>query len=80
MLRSQGVQGSQGTLLTRVVFWFAKRRMGRVHLGLRIRAFDPKFLRNSALMDLYSRSKGPVSMHLKELAQLKTALMIGCAL
>jgi hypothetical protein len=80
MLRSPGVQDNQASLLTRVVFWFAKRRMGRIHLGLRIRAFDPKFLRNSALMDMHSRSKGSVSLHLKELAQLKTALMVGCTL
>jgi len=80
MLRSQGVQDHQASLLTQFIFWLAKRRVGRIHLGLRIRAFDPKFLRNSSLMDMYSRSKGSVSLHLKELAQLKTAIMIGCAL
>jgi hypothetical protein len=78
--RSEGVKDSQASLLTRALFWFAKRRMGRIHLGLRVRAFDPKFLRNSALMDMYSYSAGSISKHLKELAQLKTALMIGCAL
>lgn len=80
MLRSQGLLDNQADLVTRALFWLAKRRMGRIHLGLRIRAFDAKFLRSSALMDMYSRSKGSVSGHLKELAQLKTALMIGCAL
>lgn len=29
-------------------------------------------------MDLYGISKGAVPMHLKELAQLKVALMVGC--
>jgi hypothetical protein len=78
MLRSQGVQDNQASLLTRFIFWLAKRRIHRIPLGLRIRAFDPKFLRNAARMDMYGASKGLVSMHLKELAQLKTALMIGC--
>jgi hypothetical protein len=29
-------------------------------------------------MDIYSAGRGTVSMHLKELAQLKVAVMVGC--
>ena len=78
MLRSQGVQNNEAGLITRVIFFLAKRYLGRVPLGTRIRAFDPKLLRNALRMDLYSAAKGMVPMHLKELAQLKTALMVGC--
>ena len=80
MQRSQGVQNNQADALTRILFWFAKRRLGKVHLGARIRAFDARFLRNAARLDLYSASEGVVPKHLKELAQLKTALMVGCHL
>ncbi len=78
MPRSQGVQDNQAGLLTRILFWFAKRKIGRVPLTMRVRALDPKFLRNAVRMDWYGASKGTVPMHLKELAQLKAALMVGC--
>jgi hypothetical protein len=78
MLRSQGVQDHQVSLLMRLLFFFVKRRLGLVPLGVRIRAFVPKYVRNAARMDIYGASQGRVSVHLKELAQLKTAMMIGC--
>jgi hypothetical protein len=78
MLRSQGIQDNQASLLTRLLFHFVKRRLRRIPVGVRIRAFVPKYLRTAARMDMYSASQGLVSVHLKELAQLKTALMVGC--
>lgn len=78
MLRSQGVQNNQAGLTARFIFFLLKRFLGRVPLGSRIRAFDPKYLRNATRMDVYAAGKGVVPMHLKELAQLKTALMVGC--
>lgn len=76
MIRSQGVRNPG--LITRLLFFFAKRAIGRVPAGMRIRAFDPKYLRNAARMDMYSAARASVSLHLKELAQLKVALMVGC--
>jgi hypothetical protein len=78
MTRSQGVQDNQASLPTRIIFWFAKRRLGHVPLGSRVRALVPKYFRNAVRMDLYGISKGAVSMNLKEIAQLKAALMVGC--
>ena len=78
MVRSQGVQDNEAGLLTRIIFWLAKRRLGRVPLGLRVRARDPKLLRNIVRMDLYGVSRSIVPMRLKELAQLKVAMMVGC--
>ena len=76
MARSQGAPNPG--LITRILYFFAKRALGHVPLGMRIRAFDPKLVKLGVRMDLYAASKGVVPMHLKELAQLKTALMIGC--
>lgn len=76
MARSEGVQNPG--LAARIIFFFAKRRLRRVPLGLRIRAFDPKYLRRALRLDLYCAEPGTVPMHLKELAQLKVALMVGC--
>lgn len=78
MSRSQGVQDNEAGLLTRILFWFAKRHLGHVPLGMRVRAFDSKYFRHAVRMDLYAASRGTVPMHLKELAQLKVALMVGC--
>lgn len=76
MLRSQGIQNPG--LVTRLLFWFAKRALGRVPAGMRIRAFDPKYLRHAARLDLYGAARGTVPLRLKELAQLKVALLVGC--
>ena len=78
MSRSQGVPDDKAGLLTRILFWFAKRALGHVPLGMRVRALDPKYLRRAARMDLYSAARGTVPVRLKELAQLKVALMVGC--
>jgi hypothetical protein len=78
MQRSEGVQDNQTGLLTRFFFWLAKRRLGKVPLAMRIRALDPKFFRHAVRLDLYSASESAVPIRLKELAQLKTALMVGC--
>jgi hypothetical protein len=76
MLRSEGVQNPG--LIDRFFFSFAKRRLGRVPLGTRIRAFDRKYLRYAVRLDMYAAGEGLVPFHLKELAQLKVALMVGC--
>jgi len=37
VVRSQGVQDNEAGLLTRIIFWLTKHRIGRVPLGLRVR-------------------------------------------
>lgn len=76
MPRSEG--NPHPTLLSRLLFFFAKRRLRRVPRGMRIRAFDPKYLRCAARLDMYCAGKGTVALNLKELAQLKVATMVGC--
>jgi len=78
MDRSSGVQDKDASLRTRIIFWFAKRKLGGVPLGTRVRAFDPKYLNASLRMDVYAAGRGIVPMTLKELAQLKVAMMVGC--
>ena len=78
MNRATGVQDSEAGLRTRLVYWLVKRRLGRVPLGVRIRARDPKLLMLAGRMDLNVASRGVVPQKLKELAQLKVAAMVGC--
>lgn len=78
MDRFSGVQDREARLGTRFVFWMAKRWLHRVPRGMRVRALDPKLLRASVKMDFYGASQRLVPVQLKELAQLKVAMMVGC--
>ncbi len=78
VVRSQGVQDDEAGLLTGIIFRLTKRRLGRVPLAMRVRARDPKLFRNIVRMDLYAAFQGTVAVRLKELAQRKVAMMVGC--
>lgn len=78
MNRATGVQDNEAGLRTRLVYWLVRRRLGRLPLGVRIRARDPKLLMLAGRMDLHVASRGVVPQKLKELAQLKVAAMVGC--
>ncbi|HTU35135.1 MAG TPA: carboxymuconolactone decarboxylase family protein [Candidatus Acidoferrum sp.] len=78
MSRATGVQENRTVAGTRHILAKVKRKLGRVSPGMRIRALDPKLLRASVEMDFYIVSKGELPGTLKELAQLKVAMMTGC--
>jgi len=77
MNRAIGVSDQQAGLRTRILYWLVKRRWGRISLGNRIRANDPKLLELACRMDVLT-SAGTVPLVLKELAQIKVAVMVGC--
>lgn len=78
MDRAAGIRDNQAGLAVRSVFAKLKRKLGRVSPGTRVRALDLQFLRASVELDFYNVSKGKVPRKLKELAQLKVAMMVGC--
>ena len=80
MNRAIGVPDKKAGLRTRIIYWLVKRRRGRVHLGIRLRAHDPKLLELACRMDVHTASAGTVPLVLKELAQIKVAVMVGCPL
>jgi len=45
---------------------------------MRIRALDRKYLRHAARLDFYGAQRGTVPLRLKELAELKVSLLVGC--
>jgi hypothetical protein len=77
-VRSRGVEDEEAGFRTRLMFRRVKRRYGHVPLSTRIRARDPKLLALSERMSRYTAAPGVVSPKLKELAQLKVAVMVGC--
>lgn len=73
MNRAIGVSDQEAGLRTRIIYWLVKRRRGRIHLGIRLRARDPKLLELACRMDVHTASTGTVPLALKELAQIKVA-------
>ena len=76
--RAVGVSDREAGLKTRFIFWMVKRKLGRVIPGVRVRAHDPKLLELAGRMDMLTALPGKTGLHLKELAQLKVAAMVGC--
>jgi hypothetical protein len=78
MTRAIGVSDREAGLRTRFIYWLMKRRLGRVSLGARIRGRDPKLLELAARMDIHTAASLTMPANLKELAQIKVAVMVGC--
>jgi hypothetical protein len=78
MPRMNGVDEKQAPWSVRFIFWMTRRAIKRVPEGMKIRAHDPKLLKNCVRMDLYTEAKGTVPARLKRLAMIKTAMLVGC--
>lgn len=78
MVRIAGVSAEGAGLRVRFIYWLLKRRVGRVSSGASIRAHDRRLLELAMRMDRYVASPGAVSVKLKELAQIKAAMVVGC--
>lgn len=78
MARIPGVEPSQANLFTRFAYWMTKRKVGRLILPVKITAHQPRLLRGSGEMDMAQFAVHSVPATLKELASIKTAMLIGC--
>jgi hypothetical protein len=75
--RIDGVGGPR-SLFARAVFWFAKRRLGRVPLPVRIHALHPPVFSGYARMELGQDKAKLVPFVVKALASIRVATRIGC--
>ncbi len=80
MSRTMGAPDKQLGFRARLIYWLTKRRRGRIHLATRVRAYDPKLLELAFRMDLHTAAQRTVPSILKQLAQIKVAVMVGCPL
>lgn len=78
MPRMSGVEPKKAPWSVRLIYWFAKRRLGHVPEGTKILAHDPRLSRQVVRMTMYSEAKGELPARLKRLAMLKTAMLVGC--
>lgn len=80
MSRTTGAPDNELGFRARMIYWLTKRRRGRIHLATRVRAYDPKLLELAFRMDLHTAAQRTVPAILKQLAQIKVAVMVGCPL
>ena len=78
MARIPGIEPDQANLFTRFVYWMTKRKLGRLILPTKITAHQPRLLRSIGSMEMAQFKMHSVPGTLKELASIKTAMMIGC--
>ncbi len=84
MTRIPGVEPHEAGLLTRIIYWFARRSIGKeagkaeLPEPLKITAHHPRLLKAYAQMELGQRAANTVDTVLKTLASVRVATLIGC--
>jgi len=77
MARLEGVV-RPGLSLAAVVFFFVRRKLGRVVRPVRIHALSPRNLRGYAMMEDAQESADSVPPSIKKLGQVRIATRVGC--
>jgi hypothetical protein len=78
MPRIPGVESKQAPWSVRLIYWFARRKIGQVPPGMKILAYYPALLRQFVRMSALQHKNGALPPRLKRLAMLKTAMLVGC--
>ena len=78
MARIQGLTGRRAGVTARVLYFFAKRKVGRVPEPATILAHHPRMMRGWAAFEVALDGAAKVDPRLKMLASLKAAALIGC--
>jgi hypothetical protein len=78
MARIQGVESRQAGWFVRLLYFFTRRKLGRVVLPIKINAHHPRLLWALAEMEQGQMAAKSVDAALKSLASVKVATLIGC--
>jgi hypothetical protein len=78
MDRVKGIDAAKAGWLTRIVYWALRKNVGLVPKAKTLAAYHTPTLLASTWMDAVCGSARTVSVVLKELAQLKVAMLAGC--
>ncbi len=78
MARIEAVKKENTSIISKALFWAAKRRLGRVSEMWRITAHVPRLHFGRGLFELLLDSSRLVPHRLRRLAGIKTAMIIGC--
>jgi hypothetical protein len=78
MARIEGLGKDEASLISRVLFWVARRRLGRVSEMWEINAHVPRLHLGRGIFELLLDRSRLVPHRLRRLADIKTAMLIGC--
>jgi hypothetical protein len=78
MDRAKGVAASEANWIVKSIYRAMKKRLGRVPKGRMLSAYHTGTLLASTWMDSVCASAQTISPVLKELVQLKVAVLVGC--
>ena len=78
MVRIEGVQSQDAGFLTRLAYWFTKRRFGRVLHTVKVTAHNFRLLRAVGAMEGAQAALESVNPTLIALGGIKIATVIGC--
>jgi len=66
------------TVFAKIVYWFVRRRLGKVPLPVRIHARHGPLFKGYARMEMAQDKAKRVPVALKSLVGLRAAMVIGC--
>ena len=78
MERATGVTGTTAGWIAKFIYWAMRRRVGRVPRSKMLAAHHTGTLQATTWMDAVCASARTISGSLKELVQLKVAMLVGC--
>lgn len=78
MARIEGVTDEKAGLVSRGLFWLARRKLGRVSEMWRIAAHAPRIQLGRGILELLLDSSKLVDRRLRWLGVIKTAMLVGC--
>ena len=84
MARMKGIEPHEAGWFTRLVYWVVRRKMGkltgekRLIEPIKVTAHHPRLLRAMGQMEMGQEAARSVPDHLKSLASIKAATLIGC--
>ena len=78
MARIEGVTDQKASIISRILFGIARRRLGKVSEMWRICAYVPKLHLGRGIFELILDRSPLVDRRLRWLALIKTAMLVGC--
>jgi hypothetical protein len=78
MARIEGIRKDKASLISRVLFWVAHRRLGRVSEMWEVNAHVPRLHLGRGIFELLLDRSHLVPHRLRRLVDVKTAMLIGC--
>ncbi len=78
MARLQGIAAKDAGILTRIAYFFARKKVGRLPEPIRVYAHNPWVLRAYGAFELGAERAQTVDKRLKTLASIKAGTLVGC--